>query len=422
MLIFSANDLPHTSHADQLVDLARGVFGRGEAFVQKITGRVDRPLQKIREFRNRPEPGIVVTVDLLSTGVDIRDLEFIVFLRVVKSRILFTQMLGRGTRKGDQAADKSHFTVFDCFDGTLFEYFRNATDITAEPPDKPSRTVNEIIEEIWQNRDKDYNVRCLVKRLQRIDKEMSGDARELFAPYILDGDVARFARDLQRTLRQDFTETMKLLRHPALQDLLVNYPRPKRDFLIAYGAKDTVSSQVLIRDGTGHEYRPEDYLSMFARFVRENPVHIQAIEILLKRPSDWSTDALNELRTKLSATPEHFTESNLQMAYRVRYDKALVDVISMIKRAGDEAAAIFTAEERVKLAVLRVTSGQTFTDEQRAWLERIQAHLVQNLSIDRNDFEHLPVFTRAGGWWQADRSFGGKLGDLVRKLNEAVAG
>jgi type I restriction enzyme R subunit len=39
----------------------------------------------------------VVTVDLLSTGVDIPDLEFIVFLRPVKSRILFEQMLGRGT-------------------------------------------------------------------------------------------------------------------------------------------------------------------------------------------------------------------------------------------------------------------------------------------------------------------------------------
>jgi type I restriction enzyme R subunit len=61
---------------------------------------------------------VVVTVDSL-TGVDIPDLEFIVFLRPVKSRILFTQMLGRGTRKSDNLPDKSHFTVFDCFDGTL---------------------------------------------------------------------------------------------------------------------------------------------------------------------------------------------------------------------------------------------------------------------------------------------------------------
>jgi type I restriction enzyme R subunit len=97
-LIFAANDLPHVSHADQLVEQARAVFGRGEAFVSKITGRTDRPLQKIREFRNRPNPKVVVTVDLLTTGVDIPDLDFLVFLRPVKSRILFEQMLGRGTR------------------------------------------------------------------------------------------------------------------------------------------------------------------------------------------------------------------------------------------------------------------------------------------------------------------------------------
>ena len=69
--------------------------------MQKITGSpsVDRPLQKIREFRNRINPGIVVTVDMLSTGVDVRRIENIVFLRPVKSRILFEQMMGRRIRR-----------------------------------------------------------------------------------------------------------------------------------------------------------------------------------------------------------------------------------------------------------------------------------------------------------------------------------
>ena len=77
MLIFAANDMPHVSHADNLAELARDVFGRGDTFVRKITGRVDRPLQRIREFRNQERPGIVVTVDLLSTGVDIPALELV---------------------------------------------------------------------------------------------------------------------------------------------------------------------------------------------------------------------------------------------------------------------------------------------------------------------------------------------------------
>src|SRR4029453_15189991 len=85
-------------------------------------------------------------------------------------------MLGRGTRKGEKYPDKSHFTVFDCFDGTLLEYFRKATAITAEPPEKETRTIKQVIDDIWDNRDRDYNIRCLVRRLQRIDKEMSGTA------------------------------------------------------------------------------------------------------------------------------------------------------------------------------------------------------------------------------------------------------
>jgi type I restriction enzyme, R subunit len=45
-------------------------------------------------------------------------IDLTVFLRPEKSRILFEQMLGRGTRKGDSHLNKFHFVVFDCF-GTL---------------------------------------------------------------------------------------------------------------------------------------------------------------------------------------------------------------------------------------------------------------------------------------------------------------
>jgi len=164
----------------------------------------------------------------MSTGVDIPDLEFIVFLRAIKSRILFEQMLGCGTRKGEKFTDKSHFTVFDCFGGTLLEYFRQATAITAEPPEQTSRTIVEIIEDIWNNRDRDYNTRCLVKRLRRIEKEMSAEARDEFAAFIPEGDVGRFATELPRRLAQDFTETMKLLRDPRFQDLLTSITKKER--------------------------------------------------------------------------------------------------------------------------------------------------------------------------------------------------
>jgi type I restriction enzyme R subunit len=421
-LIFADNDLPHTSHADQLVELAVGVFGRGQSFVRKITGRVDRPLQAIREFRNRPEPGVVVSVDLMTTGVDIPDLEFIVFLRPVRSRILFEQMLGRGTRKGEKFPDKSHFTVFDCFDGTLLAYFKNATAITSEPPETPSRTIRQVIEDIWANRDRDYNIRCLVKRLHRIDKEMDGTARELFASHgIADGDLAKYAAALPSRLRADFTGTMKLLRDPHFQELLVNYPRRKRVFLRAIENQDAVSSEYLVRDATGKEFKPEDYLEAFARFVRDNPDRIEAIGILLDRPKGWRTAALVELKERLKAAPERFSVENLEQAHRARYHKALVDLISMVKHAAREQEPLLTAEERVERAFAKVCAGRTFTSEQQVWLDRIRAHLCANLSIDQGDFEGVPILDDAGGWTRANREFGGKLTELLDAMNEAMA-
>jgi type I restriction enzyme R subunit len=421
-LIFAANDLQHTSHADELCELARDIFGRGESFVRKITGRVDRPLQRIREFRNRPEPGIAITVDLLSTGVDIPDLEFIVFLRPVKSRILFEQMLGRGTRKGDKCPDKSHFTVFDCFDGTLVAFFKNSTTMTAEPPDKPTRTIGEVIEDIWANRDRDYNIRCLAKRLQRIDKEMAAEARDLFAAHgIPEGDIGKFAKQLAGKLSQDFTGTMQLLRNADFQKALDDYPKRPKTFLRAIENEDTVSSEYLIRDGRGQEHKPEDYLELFARFVRENPTQIEAIRILLERPTDWSTSALNELKQKLIAAPERFTVDVLQKAHAMRYHKSLVDIISMVKHAAAEQSPLLTATERVEQAIAKVAFGRSFTTEQRKWLDLIRQHLVANLSIDQEDFDVIPGLEQAGGWGKANKVFDGKLIELLSALNQAVA-
>ena len=179
ILIFAVNDLPHTSHADQLVRICRDVFNQGDDFVKKITGNpnVDRPLQRIREFRNRPNPKVVVTVDMLSTGVDIPALEFIVFLRPVKSRILWEQMLGRGTRLCPDI-NKSKFVVFDCFDGTLFAIFKDVSNFDIEEPGRPAHDPGSHREHLAEHRSEVFvQQRFSVKRLHRIEKAMSADGR-----------------------------------------------------------------------------------------------------------------------------------------------------------------------------------------------------------------------------------------------------
>lgn len=421
-LIFAANDLQHTSHCNVLVDICRDVFGKGDVFVQKITGSldVDRPLQKIREFRNRPNPGIVVTRDMLTTGVDIPALEFLVFLRPVKSRILWEQMIGRGTRRCEEI-NKTHFTVFDCFNGGLFEYFKDVTVFEPEAPVKATKSYSELIEDIYQNRDRKYNVKVLVKRLQRIEKELSGAAREQFERFIPGGDLRSFASDLPQRIEDDFTAVMTILRDPQFQDLLVNYPRPKRGFVVAYETKDEVSSAWMLKDPEGGYWKPEDYLIAFSRYVREDPEHIEAIEILLDRPRNWNTDALSDLRKKLAVTREHFSEDNLQKAHKLTYNKELADIISMIKHAAHEEEPLLTAEERVSRALEQLTHGTMFTDDQLKWLGRIRAHLIANLTIAREDFDTLPIFQREGGWTVANKVFDDNLETLLQEFNEAVA-
>lgn len=419
ILIFAVNDLPHTSHADQLVTICRAEFQQGDDFVQKITGSpsVDRPLQRIKEFRNRPKPKIAVTVDMLTTGVDIPGLEFIVFLRPVKSRILWVQMLGRGTRLCHEI-NKGKFVIFDCFDGTLIEYFRNTTDFKVELPQKEPIPLEQVIENIYQNVDRAYYIKVLIKRLRRIERTLSGDARELFAHYIPEGDVGKFAAELPERIRNDFMRTITMLRNKDFQDLLENYPRAKRSFLVGYSVEDIVESEVMIC--AGKEYmKPEDYLVAFTRFVQENPEHIEAIKILLERPKEWKTAALNELREKLARN--NFPEKELQKAHKLVHNKSLADIISMVKHAAKAQEPILSAEERVDNALAKVKAGKSLNDEQLNWLGLIREHLVRNLTIELDDFEYAPIFERQGGQTKAKKIFRETLEPLINEINYAIA-
>ena len=417
-LIFAVNDLPHASHADQLVWLCREIFAQGDAFVQKITGSpsVDRPLQRIREFRNRPEPKVVVTVDMLSTGVDIPALEFIVFLRPVKSRILWEQMLGRGTRRCDDI-NKTHFTIFDCFDGSLIRYFRGASNFVIEPPHAVTLTLPQVIENIWQNIDRTYHTNVLVRRLRRIERDMSGDARLLFGRWVTGGDIGRFAGELPQRLQKDFTGAMKLLRDSEFQDALLNYPRARPPFIIAHATVDEVSSQEI--DRFGKFANADDYLTAFSAFVRANAAKITALRVLLRAPAGWGPAPLQELQSVLGQN--EFNADRLRRAHARKGHQAVADIISLVKNAADAESPLLTAEQRVQRAFDRLQTKLTLTTEQQQWLTLIREHLISNLSLDESDFDNQPIFADRGGAARARRLFGRQLPTLITRINEEIA-
>ncbi len=426
ILIFAVNDIPHISHADQLVNIAREVFGRGDDFVQKITGSpsVDRPLEKIRRFRNRPKPSIVVTVDMLSTGVDIPALEYIVFLRPVKSRILWTQMLGRGTRKCHDI-NKEFFTIFDCFDGTLIKYFKDSTDFSINVEETfEVATIGQIIENIWENIERDYNIKRLIKRLRRVADTMSAKARQDFSAYIPDGDITNFTDNLRENLKNSFSETMKLLRNKDFQELLINYDRVKNPFIVAYPTKDTVSSEYLfkIKDAKNEQLgyvKPQDYLVAFSEFVHLNKDKIEALSILFRNPGKWNTTVLKEIRQKLREN--FFDEKDVQKAYELSGHKALADIISLIKNADDSKNPLLTASERVNRAITDILASHSFNNEQKQWLNYIREHLVINLAIEKANFDLVPVLERQGGLAKAKKIFGSELDKIIEEINYKLA-
>jgi type I site-specific restriction endonuclease len=413
ILIFACNDLEHISHANQVVSICKEVFNRGDDFVQKITGKVNRPLQKIREFRNRPNPAIAVTVDLLTTGIDIPAIEFVVFMRFVKSRILWVQMLGRGTRLC-QDINKTHFKVFDCFNGSLVEYFANTTDFRFVPPRQQEMPLFQIVSNIVYDVEQEHHLDMLNRRLHRIDRWISKEIREELDLYLDDVSKKGLARAFRHLFTENPEKAISLLKDQGFLDLLQPVRTWKKIFFIAEEVEDTVTSEVVVQG-----QKPEDYLTAFYRFVEENTEEIEALQILRQRPQDWGVEALEELRSKLKEN--RFTENNLQRAYKLVHQRALADIISLIRSAFDHSYPVYTAEERVERAIAFVTDGKQFTDEQLEWLGYIKQHLIQNLSIDLDDFEYAPIFELHGGKGKARRVFGDDFNRLISDFNSAIA-
>jgi len=250
---------------------------------------------------------------------------------------------------------------------------------------------------------------------------MAGEAREEFAAFVPSGDLASFAAQLPKSLKQNFTGTMALLRDPRFQNLMTGYKRKERVFIVSDSTQDEVSSTWLVKGTDGKQYKPDDYLTIFSEYVKTHETDIDSIRILLNRPQDWGPEALAQLREKLKSAPQHFTLENLQKAHQVHYRKPLVDIISMVKHAADQQKPLLNAAERVGRVFAKLAVDRTFTHEQQQWLERIKVHLQENLSIDRDDFESQPVFANFGGWGRVSAVFKGQLPELVRNINQEIA-
>ena len=160
-LIFAKDD----SHAEDIVHIVRDVFAQGDDFCQKITYTSDKPEDLIRQFRTQFNPRIVVSVDMISTGTDIKPLECLLFMRSVRSSGYFEQMIGRGVRTintddlrsvTSDATAKTHFIIVDavgvCESVKIDSQPRIGEPSTTEPNGPPPRDPNQLMDDVSRDR------------------------------------------------------------------------------------------------------------------------------------------------------------------------------------------------------------------------------------------------------------------------------
>lgn len=218
---------------------------------------------------------------------------------------------------------------------------------------------------------------------------------------------------------KSLNSVMTLLKDERFQHLLENYERRKEVFLRAYEQQDEVSSSVFFEAGGKHDLKPEDYLVAFSDFIKNKQKEIEAIKILLNKPKSWNTKALNELKAKLEEND--FEEPKLRKAHKIVYHKDLVDIISMVKHAVKKEEPLLSIEERVEGAIKKVLRGKKLTYEQHEWMKYIEEHLKENLTIDKDDFDNLPVFEQRGGFNKFKKLFKENYKEIILEINEAIA-
>ncbi|WP_437563101.1 type I restriction-modification system endonuclease [Sorangium sp. So ce542] len=411
-LIFCVND----AHADLVVTLLEAAFvarygSVEEGAVAKITGHpsVDRPLQLIRHFKNERLPNVAVTVDLLTTGVDVPKICNIVFLRQVKSRILFEQMMGRATRLCPEI-EKTSFRVFDAV--ALFENFERLTSMTSVVNDV-SLSFRKLVDELQTEKDAEVRTVVLeqiIAKLQRKRQVLKGESLARF-----EGIAGMSPAEVARLLKAGTPEAAAefFAQHGYLVGLLDEKLGAGRPLIIS----EHVDRVIEVGHSYGKASRPDDYLESFAAYVRDQINTLPALVLVTQRPRDLTREQLREL--KLALDGAGYREAVLRTAWRDTTNADIAaSIMGFIRRAalGDP---LVPYGERVDRAVAKIGQSRAWTPVQRRWLERIGKQIKADEVVDRAALDR-GQFQADGGFQRIDKIFDGQLEQVLGDLKEAI--
>lgn len=411
-LIFAATD----AHADIVVTEIKKAFAKkygeiDDAAVKKITGSVDRVGALIRSFRNDASPKIAVTVDLLTTGIDIPSITNLVFLRRVNSRILYEQMIGRATRLCPEIG-KEVFRIFDAVD--LYPHLQTLTDmkpVVVNPSISFTQLVKELIAADQDDHRKTIREQLVVK-LRRILKKLPPEMRAQFEATAGEAPEAT----LKRLLEAKPAELSKWLSSRSAIGPILDWQSDGDTpcFMPISNHEDAVVS---VTRGYGEGKKPEDFLDAFTAYVRDNINNIAALKLVLQRPRDMTRADLKALRLALDS--KGYSEANLRRAWA---DAKNVDIAASIIGYVRQAALgdpLVHYGDRVKAAMKRVLEGRKWTDPQKRWLKRISEQVEKEIVVDRTAIDQEP-FAADGGFARLNRVFDGKLEAVLTGINEEM--
>ncbi len=422
-LVFAATD----AHADMVVRLLTEAFearyGQVEhGTVAKITGAADDPAALLLRYKNERRPVVAVTVDLLTTGVDVPEIVNLVFLRRVRSRILYEQMLGRATRLRPDlhgpGEDKEVFRVFDAVD--LYAALEPHTAMT--PVVKSSDvSVTQLLEELGRAVDSgsDEAARAiheqLVAALRRRRRRLERSADEIET---LAGSRPAYLIEELRRMTPAQAATW-LAERPALVARLDLGGLGDRRLVISEHADQVIEvSRGYGSDESGARQRPEDYLESFGHWLDEHLNEVPALLVVTQRPRDLTRADLKTLARTLGEAG--FTEAQLRAAYRDATNEDVVATIIGYVRQRALGSPLLPYAERVRRAMAGILASRAWPGPQRRWLERIGKQLEREVIVDREALDHAQFRETGGGFDRLDRVFGGELGRILGDLQEDV--
>ena len=471
-LIFAKTD----SHADDIINIVREVYGEGNAFCKKVTYRSEEDADSIlSSFRNDYNPRIAVTVDMIATGTDVKPLEVLLFMRDVRSKGYYEQMKGRGVRSLDAdglkrvsgSADgaKSRFVLIDAVG------VEKSCKTESRPLEKkPGVPLKDLLQGVAMGSRDEDTVLSLANRLVRLNKLLDDKAKariekisggvglgELGKSLItaLDPDAiveaalaTAKAKGITRNEDSLLPEEIAAARDarvaaacapfdkPELRDEIES-ARREREQIIDHVNLDQVTFSGFSEQA---EAQAKAVIQSFSDYIRLHKDEIAALSFFYQQPYNrraLTFEMIEDLHERLSRPPLMLTTERLWNAYaRVQANQVkgvtsrrqLTDLISLLRFAlgldGEGAELKSFADEvnrRFQDWIFRHNAqrGTAFTPEQTEWLRLMKDHIASSCSISRSDFDYAELADK-GGLQKAWSLFGKELDTLMNELNEGL--